>query len=145
MLVTNVRELPVLLVVTYRSDDIHREHPLRPVMAEMQRFPWVTRVDLAPFDAELVAAQIEALTGTPPAPEMLAAALARTGGNPYYVEQLVVAGGLSRASLPDSLRELLLARADVVPADARRTLRIMSLADGHVDDESLARVADRPV
>lgn len=145
MLVTNVRELRLLLVLTYRSDDIHREHPWRTVMAEMQRFPWVERFDLAPFDSDLVADQIRSLTGAPPAPETLVAALARTEGNPFYVEQLVAAGGLTSAGLPDSLRELLLARADVVPEETRRTLRIMSLADGDVDDESLARVAGQPV
>ncbi len=36
----------VLIVVTYRSDDLHRTHPLRPLLAELGRVDWVTRMDL---------------------------------------------------------------------------------------------------
>ena len=36
----------VLIVVTYRSDDLHRTHPLRPLLAELDRIDWVTRMDL---------------------------------------------------------------------------------------------------
>ena len=36
----------VLIVVTYRSDDMHRTHPLRPLLAELGRIDWVTRLEL---------------------------------------------------------------------------------------------------
>ena len=36
----------LLIVVTYRSDDLHRTHPLRPLLAELDRIGWVTRMDL---------------------------------------------------------------------------------------------------
>src|SRR5262249_60430050 len=36
----------VLIVVTFRSDDLHRGHPLRPVLAELGRLGWVARLGL---------------------------------------------------------------------------------------------------
>ena len=36
----------LLIVVTYRSDDMHRTHPLRPLLAELDRIDWVARLDL---------------------------------------------------------------------------------------------------
>ena len=36
----------MLIVVTYRSDELHRTHPLRPLLAELGRIGWVQRIDL---------------------------------------------------------------------------------------------------
>src|SRR5215468_2698526 len=36
----------VLIVATFRSDELAREHPLRPLLAELDRLGWVTRLDL---------------------------------------------------------------------------------------------------
>src|ERR1700743_2114558 len=48
-LIRNQRALDaVLIIVTYRSDELHRTHPLRPLLAEMDRIDWVQRMDLAP-------------------------------------------------------------------------------------------------
>ena len=41
----------VAVVVTYRTDDLHRRHPLRPVVAELLRLPGVTAIELAPVCA----------------------------------------------------------------------------------------------
>src|SRR5581483_10593070 len=49
------------IVVTYRTDDLHRRHPLRPVVAELLRLPNVTPVDLGPLEPAALAAHIAAL------------------------------------------------------------------------------------
>jgi hypothetical protein len=46
-LVRSAREEPLCLVVTYRSDELHRRHPLRPLLAELERAAGVDRVALA--------------------------------------------------------------------------------------------------
>jgi len=43
-----LQELPVTVVATYRSDELRRAHPLRPVLAELGRLPQVRRLDLRP-------------------------------------------------------------------------------------------------
>src|SRR5262245_44316191 len=46
-LIRNQRALEnLLIVVTYRSDELHRTHPLRSLLAELSRTGWVTRIDL---------------------------------------------------------------------------------------------------
>ena len=41
----------LVVLATYRTDDLHRRHPLRPVLSELVRLPAVERLDLAPLDA----------------------------------------------------------------------------------------------
>ena len=45
-LVRSAREEPLCLVVTYRSDELHRRHPVRPVLAELERAAGVERLSL---------------------------------------------------------------------------------------------------
>lgn len=140
-LIPNLRSERLLIVLSYRTDDVYRDHPLRPMLADLGRNPCVHQIPVEPFTAPLVADQVEGLTGRAPSPPKLAEIMRRTQGNPYFVEQIVAADRLGDRSLPASLRELLLVRADVVSAVTRRTLRVMAVAEDVVDDESLAMIA----
>src|SRR4051812_48474097 len=51
----------VCLIGTYRSDDLHRRHPLRPVVAELSRLPDVQTVEVTPFRPDETAAYLAAL------------------------------------------------------------------------------------
>ena len=55
----------VLLVVSYRSDELHRRHPLRPLLAELVRLPGVERLELAPFSRAELAEHLAAIAGVP--------------------------------------------------------------------------------
>ena len=64
----------VAVVVTYRTDDLHRRHPLRPVVAELLRLPGVTAIELAPLGYADMADHLSALAAEPagrghPAPD----------------------------------------------------------------------------
>ncbi|MGH8889391.1 MAG: AAA family ATPase, partial [Acidothermaceae bacterium] len=39
----------ITIVASYRSDDVHRRHPLRPLLADLARRPDIERIELAPF------------------------------------------------------------------------------------------------
>src|ERR671914_328255 len=41
----------LVVLATYRSDDLHRRHPLRPLLSELVRLPQVERIDLGPLDS----------------------------------------------------------------------------------------------
>jgi predicted ATPase len=46
-LIGNQRAIGGLMtLVTFRSDELHRTHPLRPLLADLERIAWVERVDL---------------------------------------------------------------------------------------------------
>ena len=66
-----VRSLPdarVLLLATYRSDELHRRHPLRPLLTSWERMRPAGHLELRRFDREEVTAQLTAILGSDPAP-----------------------------------------------------------------------------
>src|SRR6266702_2033694 len=141
-----IRSLPagrVLLVITYRSDELNRHHPLRPLLAAWERDRSVRHVGLRRFGREEVAAQLRAILGADPAPGVADVVFGRSGGNAYLVEELagVVRAGGDPAGLPPSLRDVLLSRVDALSAAAQRLLRTASVAGRTVPDRLLAEVA----
>jgi tetratricopeptide (TPR) repeat protein len=144
-LLPNLREQRLLLIVSYRSDGLARDDPLRVLLAEITRHPTLFRLDLAPFTVQQVATQVELLTGERPSREVVDLVYARTHGNAYFVEELVAADGHQGRDLPASLRDLLLVRASGVSAAARRLLGVASLAITDVGEALLADIVDAPI
>jgi predicted ATPase len=89
-LVRNLHAERVLLVATYRSDELHRRHPMRPFLAELARGGRAQRVDLVPFGREELAALLAGITGVPPTAATVDDILTRTEGNAFFAEE---AGG----------------------------------------------------
>jgi predicted ATPase len=142
-LVRSLREARVLLVATYRSDELHRRHPLRPLLTGWERMRSVHHVELHRFDRDEVAAQLAAILGGAPAPDVADVIFDRSGGNAYMVEELAgaVGGGGDLADLSPSLRDVLLSRVDALSTDAQRLLRVASVAGRTVPERLLAEVA----
>jgi DNA-binding CsgD family transcriptional regulator/tetratricopeptide (TPR) repeat protein len=126
----NLREVPVVVTVTYRTDDLHRQHPLRPVLGRLLRSESVERVDLAPFERDEVSQLVEGILGDTPGPELLEQVFERSQGNAFFAEELVAAGEARGADLPDSLREVLLVAIDGLPAGVVEVLRVVAAAGG---------------
>jgi DNA-binding CsgD family transcriptional regulator len=134
----------VALIGSYRTDDLHRRHPLRPVVAELLRLPSVIAVDLAPLDPSALA---EHLTATAPGridATELNDIVARAEGNAYYAEELLAASVGSdpgqHSVLPAGLAALLLSRVEQLSDAAQRVLRAAAVAGRKADDE-LVRAA----
>ncbi|GAA1462367.1 AAA family ATPase [Nocardiopsis exhalans] len=139
-LLRNLDSVPVHLVVSVRSDDLHRTHPLRRVLPELERLPRVRRVDLEPLSRNAVAEQATALRGAALDPAALELLVERSGGNPLFVESFLAApdGG----SVPDGPRELLMRRVEPLAAVTRKVLGLASMAGDRVDHGLLAEVAE---
>ena len=142
-LIRSLRDVPVLLVATYRSDELHRRHPLRPLLTSWERVRTVDRVELGRFGRAEVSAQLAAILGADPDPGVASLVFERSGGNAFLVEELagVVRGGGDPGDLPPSLRDVLLTRVDAMSPAAQRLLRTASVAGRAVPDRLLARVA----
>jgi DNA-binding CsgD family transcriptional regulator/tetratricopeptide (TPR) repeat protein len=142
-LVRALRAVPVLLVITYRSDELHRRHPLRPLLSSWERVRFVDRIELGRFGRDEVAAQLAAILGGEPAPGVADEVFDRSGGNAYLVEEIagVVREGGDPGDLPPSLRDVLLSRVDAVSPAAQWLLRTASVAGRVVPDRLLAEVA----
>jgi DNA-binding CsgD family transcriptional regulator len=139
-LVRNLRHGRLLLVMTYRSDELHRRHPLRPFLAELDRGRRVERLELARFGPAEVAAQLAGIRGAPPPAELVERIHARSGGNAFFVEELA-ATDAADGELSPSLRDTLLARIELLGEPAQQALRVAAAAGARVDHELLAEVA----
>ena len=62
-LARTLRSGRVTVLASYRSDELHRRHPLRPLLAELVRLPGVERIELAPFSRAELAEHLEAIAG----------------------------------------------------------------------------------
>ena len=132
-----------MLLATYRSDELNRRHPLRPLIASWDRLRTVQHVELRRFEPGEVAAQLGAILGTEPAAGLVDLVFDRSGGNAYLVEELagLVRGGGDPADLPPSLVDVLLSRVDALSPEAQRLLRTAAVAGRSVPDKLLAEVA----
>lgn len=135
----------VLLVATYRSDDIHRRHPLRPFLAEIDRMRTVRRVELARFTRAEVRSQIAGINGSAPEEDTVDRVFKRSEGNAFFVEEL--ARGLADGALhglSDPLRDLLLVRVEALPEDTQRVVRTAAEGGSTVEHELLSAVCRMP-
>ncbi|MDQ0993210.1 ATP/maltotriose-dependent transcriptional regulator MalT [Streptomyces sp. V3I7] len=144
-LLRTLRTGRLVIVATYRSDDIHRRHPLRPLLAELDRLRTVRRVELARFDREEVARQMAGILAAEPDPAEVDEIFERSDGNAFFVEELAVAAHEGcRTGLSDSLRDLLLVRVEALPEPAQRVARIVAEGGSSVEHRLLAAVARLP-
>jgi len=144
-LARTLRSGRVTLAVSYRSDELHRRHPLRPLLAELVRLPRVERLELAPFTRAELTEHLEAIAGARLPADQLDGIHARSEGNPFYAEQLLAAGaGDATAELPATLTEVLLARVQGLAEPAQRVLGVAAVAGRRVPHQLLAEVAGLP-
>jgi DNA-binding CsgD family transcriptional regulator len=132
----------VLIAATYRADDIHRRHPLRPFLAETDRLRTVDRVELDRFTHDEVRRQLAAILGVEPEDAVVDQVFARSDGNPFFVEELACTlTGACSTGISDSLRDLLLVRVEALPEDAQRVARIVAEGGNTVEYRLLDAIA----
>jgi DNA-binding CsgD family transcriptional regulator len=130
-LARRIGAVPTLLVATYRDDAITADHPLRLLMGDVAAFPTVRRLTLAPLSAQAVAVLAEG-SGVDPAD-----LYRRTGGNPFFVTEILAAG---TPSIPATARDAVLARAARLSGGARVLLDAVAVL-GDADATLVGTVA----
>jgi DNA-binding CsgD family transcriptional regulator len=139
-LIRNQRTLDgVLIVVTYRSDELHRTHPLRPLLAELGRIDWVERMDLPRLTQREAGELAGRILGRAPEAVYAERLYRRTEGNPFFLESLLCCPEEDR-ELPDSLRDLLLIGVHRLPEESQEVLRVASAGGERVGHALLAAV-----
>jgi DNA-binding CsgD family transcriptional regulator/tetratricopeptide (TPR) repeat protein len=131
----------LVVLATYRSDDLHRRHPLRPLLSELVRLPQVERIDLGPLDSRESLELVRRLADGVLPEGKLRRIARRSEGNAFFAEELVSA---SSDGLPHGLVEVLVARIEGLSATTQRVLRIASVAGRRVSHRRLAAVSGMP-
>jgi DNA-binding NarL/FixJ family response regulator len=137
---------PRLLIGTYRPDEVTHRRPVAGLLARMERRHAVTHVRLDRLAPSQTAALLAAITGAP-APLRAATALHhRTGGNPFFLEELLRAvpghdvGALVEQPLPWSLAELLRRQVDDLDPVSHRIVEAATVLGQRIPFDLLADV-----
>ncbi|GGZ96671.1 ATP-binding protein [Streptomyces echinoruber] len=122
---------------SYRADDLHRRHPLRPLLAELVRLPSVERLELRPLPDADVARLVRALQERELPKATVRRIVDRAEGNAFYAEELLAASGTRTDGLPDALADVLLVRFEQLSGTARQVLRAAAVAGRRVGHDLL--------
>ncbi len=139
-LLARLRNEHLLVVGTYRTDDLHRQHPLRPVLAELLRHPKVDHLELPPFTHDELAEFGEAVTGRPLRETALQSVFTRSEGNAYFAQEILEAGP-DAAVLPGSLADVLHGRLERLDPCVQALARVASVSGRRVSEPLLWAVA----
>ncbi|WP_194291299.1 helix-turn-helix transcriptional regulator [Cumulibacter manganitolerans] len=88
-LLGRLRRQRLLVIGSYRSDDVHRTHPLRRDLAELVRLPEVERLEIGRLDDAAIRTLVTALSDRPPDDGLMQTLLQRAEGNAFFAEELV--------------------------------------------------------
>jgi class 3 adenylate cyclase/tetratricopeptide (TPR) repeat protein len=143
-LARELRDARVLILATYRSDEMHRRHPFLKALSELQRERLVIDIALTRLTPEETRELIRAaFAPTDPnitvSDEFRDAIYARSEGNPFFTEELLKAlvesGGvfwqgaagwgrkpIAELKIPGTIREAVRARVELLSPAARETL-----------------------
>jgi DNA-binding CsgD family transcriptional regulator/tetratricopeptide (TPR) repeat protein len=135
-------DTPVTMLATYRSDDLHRRHPLRATLAEWSRLPGVARMQLGPLAAADARSLVQTLQPEAISERDVRQILMRAEGNPFFIEELVAAATSGDGRLPIDLADLLLVRLEQLHDEARLVVRAASVAGRRVSHQLLASGTD---
>ena len=131
----------MMLVGTYRSDDLHRRHPLRILLAELDRAGAVERIDLERFDLDEVRELVTAIVGGQPSVALVDRTFRRSDGNAFFAEELLATEGEQPGAMPSTLREIVLARVDGLSDLAQAVLRCAAVIGSSADHRLLEAAA----
>ncbi len=125
--------LPLLLVVTCRTDELGPAHPLRSVLGDLPRNA-VRRLELRPLSQAAVAA----LARRAGRPDL--GLHAATGGNPFYLSEILAS---TQPGIPATVRDAVLGRVARVSPAAREVLEVVSVVPGRAEPWLLEQLFGR--
>lgn len=125
-LIDNLQAMPGLLViVTYRSDELHRGHPLCAQLRRLGRLGWVQRTELSGLSRDESAELVGHILGSQPPPSLADRVHRTAQGNPLLTEELVCCDG-QRSACAATPRGLMLAAIRRLPEPTQDVLRTAS-------------------
>ncbi|MDC0769798.1 helix-turn-helix transcriptional regulator [Streptomyces sp. HD] len=129
---------------SYRADDLHRRHPLRPLLAELVRLPAVERLELRPLGDAEVARLVRSVQERPLPDGAVRRIVERAEGNAFYAEELVAATDTELGGVPSGLADVLLIRFEQLSDTAQQVLRTAAVAGRRVGHDLLREAVGIP-
>jgi class 3 adenylate cyclase len=156
-LARRLTDLPSLILVTFRSDEISRRHPLLPVLQGWRRSGVAEVVELEPLSSSGIREMLAAILGADDVdPELHGLMLERSEGNPFVLEEMLReavegsrgrgsdGGDLTTAPLPETVRHAILLRVQRLGDDQVRILETAAILGRSFDAQALLAVSGEP-
>jgi DNA-binding CsgD family transcriptional regulator/Tfp pilus assembly protein PilF len=128
----------LMILATFRSEEVGRDHPLTMVLGELAGLPGVIRMQLPALSAAGVRHLVEA-AGSALDPD---AVFARTGGNPFYVTEVLASGA---ETVPVTVRDAVLARVARLSRAGQDVAGAASVLGRSAEADLLAAVSGQPL
>ena len=138
-LARNLRGERIAVVLTYRTGELRPAHPMRRLLTELVRRPRFVLVEVAPLSRADVGRQLEAIAGRPVQDAASARVYERSGGNPFFVEELCAA---DLEHVPATLTDTVMLRVARLSEPAQRLLAVVAAAGGAAEHDVVAAVTD---
>jgi DNA-binding NarL/FixJ family response regulator len=141
--VRNLDQQKLVLVGTFRADELNRDASRRRRSAELTRLPIVRRLELSGLDRDEVAAHVAALTHQTAQGPLVDAVIARGEGNPFFTEQLVSAH-LAGEDIPPVLSDLIAADLAETDEQTRAMLAVVAVKGSGLSHAAACRLSGLP-
>jgi DNA-binding CsgD family transcriptional regulator/tetratricopeptide (TPR) repeat protein len=138
-LTRNLHDNPVLLVATYRADEVERGGALRRLLAELGRHNRVSQLELSGLDRVEIATLLTDIVGGSPDWTLVDAVLTRSGGNPFFAEELAAARHVK--ALPTVLRNVVMMRIERLSTQASHVVGVAAAVGASVHYRLLSAAA----
>jgi class 3 adenylate cyclase len=150
---------PLLAVACYRDRELVEGQPLSEVLSELRREPSVAWLTLRGLSRTASAELARAVAGDNVSPALIEALHRETGGNPFFLEEVLrhlieidapiaddeLADGLGALDLPQGVREVVTRRVRRLPDAVGELLSLASVVGPEFDATLLAQLADLPI
>jgi class 3 adenylate cyclase len=156
-LARRLTDLPSLIVVTYRTDELHRRHPFLPTLQGWRRSGVADVLELEPLSKEGIGEMLAAILGPDDVDgELHELMLERTEGNPFVLEEMlrevvessssgngIDRNAVGRTPLPESVRQAILLRVQRLGDEQSAVLEAAALGRTF-DHTMLLEVSEQP-
>jgi DNA-binding CsgD family transcriptional regulator len=140
---------PLLLVGTYRPDALSRRHPASDLLPRLDRRHSVVHIQLGRLTPGEVGSLLAAIGGQAPSYRAVDTLWSRTGGNPFFLEELVASAGdglctedILATPLPWTVAEVVRANFDDLDPEVRRIVATAAVLGRRARFDDLAAVTD---
>ncbi len=153
-LASQLGDMRVLIIGTYRDVELSPDHPLTIAMADLVRAPIARTISLSGLGRDALRSLIGATTGTAPDEHLVAAMARGTKGNPLFAHEALrllsaegrldeLASGPSRiVAVPPGVRAVIARRLERLAAPTRSMLTIGAVVGPEFDAELIGAIGD---
>jgi class 3 adenylate cyclase len=155
-----LRNRRMLVLATYRRDEMHRKHPLLPTVQGWQRSRLAQVLELEPLAPEGVARMVSSIfDNTNVGAEFRDFMHARSEGNPFVLEEMLKAAidrgdiyreeadwqrkPIAELRIPETVRDSILLRVERLPATQAEILRCAAVLGRSFEYQTLIRLSEQ--